>query len=113
MKNLTEEKIAFMRHIWTMNYSELGWGTPLVKILENYPFHLIAAIFSWMLFIPYLLTISVFLCYLPAWIFSCSFILMIIDSVYTSKKIYEILELCKRHIDSSITLEELIAACQN
>jgi hypothetical protein len=113
MKNLTEEKIAFMRHIWTMNYSELGWGTPVVKIFEKYPFHLIAGIFSWMFFIPYLLTISVFLCYLPAWIFGSAFILLIIDSVYTSKKIYEILELCKTHIDSSITLEELIAVCQN
>lgn len=113
MKKFTDEQIAFMRHIWTMNYSELGWGTSIVNAFANYPFYVIGIIFLWMFFIPYLVTISVFLCYFPAWLFGAGFILVIIDSIYTSKRIYEILELCKMHVDTTLTLEELLAVCQN
>ena len=113
MKKFTDEQTAFMRHIWTMNYSELGWGTSIVNAFGNYPFCFMFFIFGWMLFIPYLLTISIFLCYFPALLFGAGFILVIIDSIYTSKRIYEILELCKMHVDTTLTLEELLAVCQN
>jgi len=113
MKNLNEEKIAFIRHIWTVNYCELGFGTPIVNLFAKYPFAFIFVIFTWMLFIPVFLTISPFMCFLPVYILGASFVLMVIDSIYTSRKIYEILELCKSHIDESLTLEELIAICRN
>jgi hypothetical protein len=113
MKNLNEEKIAFIRHIWTLNYCELGFGTPLVNLFGKYPFYFIFGIFGWMLFIPLFLKVSILLCFLPVYILGASFVLMLIDSIYTSKKIYNILELCKTHVDENLTLEELIAICQN
>ena len=113
MKNLNEEKIAFIRHIWTMNYSELGFGTPIVNLFAKYPFYFIFVIFAWMLFIPLFLKVSLFLCFVPVYILGASFVLMVIDSIYTSKKIYNILELCKTHIDENLTLEELISICRN
>ena len=113
MKNLNEEKITLIRHIWAINYCELGFGTRLVNLFAKYPFYFIFVIFAWMLFIPVFLTVSPFLCFLPVYILGTSFALMVVDSIYTSKKIYHILELCKSHVDENLTLEELISICQN
>lgn len=113
MNNLNDEKIAFIRHIWIMNYSELGFGTPVINLFSKFPFHVICTIFLWMALIPNVLSISVHLAMLPVYILASSFVLVVIDSIYTSKKIYHILNLCRRYVDSELTLEQLLQICQN
>lgn len=106
------EEIRFIKHLWQLNYNELGLAKGLSKILSrNYLLILVTTI-SWLLMMPKV-TDSTIIIILPFLLVGLSFFLIFADGVYSSLKVLNILELCRKYVDENMTLDELFSVMKS
>lgn len=108
MSKYNYEEIRFIKHLWVLNYSDLGLAKPISKFFSKNYLLLTLGIFLW-LFIFNNLNNNILLTILPIILIGLLFFVMMIDGVYASFKVIKVLEICTKYVDPDMTLENLIS----
>jgi hypothetical protein len=96
-----------MRHIWTLHYCEIGFAKLFQNLVGRYSTFWTLFVVLWMP-LGYTITHSILISLMPVFLISLLFFLLIIDSVYTSRKIYDVLKLCQKYVCCNLTADDLL-----
>ena len=106
MNKYTYEQIKFVRHLWIQNYTELGLAKKISEALSSNYLLTIVSIFAWLVVAPKY-TDNVLIIISPFLIAGLSLFLILLYGVYTSMKVLNVLELCRKYIDREMSLDDL------
>jgi hypothetical protein len=106
MSKYSFEEIIFVKRMWVEKYKEFG----LARFLSNFfsqNYILILVFFAFWIILTSAYGCDVFILLLPILTFMVLFILMLLDGIYSSLKVISILEICRKYVQSDMTLEDL------
>lgn len=112
MSKYNYEEIRFIKHLWLLNYTDLGLAKPISRFLSKNYLIITMGVFLWMFFSNSIFS-NILLVIIPIFIIAFLFFLMIIDGVYASFKVIKVLEICTKYVDPDMTLENLISVINN
>lgn len=106
------EEIRFIKHLWILNYSDLGMAKPISKLLSKNYLIFLLGFFIWL---PIMQEVfgNILISLIPFFVIGLLFFLIIVDGVYSSFKVIKVLEICHKYIDPNMTLENLISVINN
>lgn len=101
------EEIRLMRHIWSLHYCEIGFAKLFQILIGRYSTFWTLFVVMWMP-VGYTIFGSIFISLLPAFFVCLLFILLVVDSLYTSRKIYDVLKMCQKYVCHQLTADDLL-----
>jgi hypothetical protein len=108
MSKYSFEEIIFVKRMWHEKYKELGLARSLSNFFsKNYS--IILVFFALWLIVTSELNCNVLILLAPLLTFMILFILMLLDGIYSSFKVISILEVCRKYVQSDMSLEDLLS----
>jgi hypothetical protein len=104
--NYTKDQKDLIKHLWILHYDDLGIPCKLKTYCQK--FFLIILVLCLILSGGlYRSSNDLLFSLIPLMVYLFICALVVADGFYSSKRIYEILEMCKLYVDNSITIYDI------